>query len=87
VPGESSYVLVAASGGVSSLTWQPVANDGLSLVRRMLGSELAEFAQKMFPRLNFVLMSGKDPPRLTANARFLRKPFMPEDLLTAVRVG
>jgi hypothetical protein len=53
----------------------------------MLGSELAEFAQKMFPRLNFVLMSGKDPPRLTANARFLRKPFMPEDLLTAVRVG
>jgi CheY-like chemotaxis protein len=30
----------------------------------MLGSELAAFACKMFPRWNFVLMSGNAPPHL-----------------------
>jgi CheY-like chemotaxis protein len=51
----------------------------------MLGSELAAFACKKFPRLNFVLMSGNAPPKLPQTVRFLRKPFKPEDLLTAIR--
>jgi len=53
----------------------------------MLGSELAAFACTMFPRMNFVLISGNAPSGLPKAARFLRKPFTPQDLLTAVRTG
>ena len=53
----------------------------------MLGSELAVFACTMIPRMNFVLISGNDAPRLPETARVLRKPFTPQDLLTAVRGG
>jgi DNA-binding NtrC family response regulator len=79
---EAAELVIATSG----LEFRAVVADQ-NLDGRMLGSELAAFAHKMFPRLNFVLMSGKDPPRLPGNARFLRKPFMPEDLLSAVRAG
>jgi hypothetical protein len=41
----------------------------------------------MFPRMNFVLISGNAPPALPKAARFLRKPFTPQDLLTVVRAG
>jgi CheY-like chemotaxis protein len=51
----------------------------------MLGSELASFARQKFPDLNIVLMSGFPTPRLPSGVRFLRKPFLPDDLLAAVR--
>jgi CheY-like chemotaxis protein len=78
---EAAELVIATSGTELRAV---VADQNLE--GRMLGSELAAFAYGMFPRLNFVLISGKEPPRfLPGNARFLRKPFMPGDLLAAVR--
>ena len=80
---EAAEIVIATSG----VEFRAVVADQ-NLDGRMLGSELAAFAHRMFPRLNFVLMSGKaPPPGLPGNSRFLRKPFMAEDLLTAVRAG
>jgi CheY-like chemotaxis protein len=78
---EAAELVIATSGTELRAV---VADQNLE--GRMLGSELAAFAYGMFPRLNFVLISGNEPPRcLPRNARFLRKPFTPEDLLATVR--
>ena len=78
---EAAELVIATSG----LEFRAAVVDQ-NLDGHMLGSELAAFACKMFPRLNFVLMSGNaPPPHLPQRIRFLRKPFQPEDLLTAVR--
>ncbi len=79
---EAAELVIATSG----LEFRAVVVDQ-NLEGHMRGSELAAFACRMFPRMNFMLMSGNDPPRLPRTARFLRKPFLPQDLLKAVRAG
>ena len=51
----------------------------------MVGSDLASFARGKFPNLHIVLMSGQQLPTLPPRATFLRKPFLPTELLEAVR--
>jgi CheY-like chemotaxis protein len=77
---EAAEFVIATSG----LEFRAVVADQ-NLDGQMLGSELAVFACMMFPRMNFVLISGNAPPDLPKAARFLRKPFTPQDLLTVVR--
>jgi hypothetical protein len=79
---EAAELVTATSG----LEFRAVVADQ-NLDGQMLGSELAAFARTMFPRLNFVLIFGNAPPGLPKAARFLRKPFTPQDLLTAVGAG
>lgn len=79
---EAAELVISTSG----VEFHAVVADQ-NLDGRMLGSELAAFAHKKFPRLNFVLMSGNVPSNLPRTVRFLRKPFLPEDLLTAVRAA
>lgn len=79
---EAAEFVIATSG----LEFRAVVADQ-NLDGQMLGSELAAFACRKFPQMNFVLISANDPPRLPEAARFLRKPFTPQDLLTAVRTG
>jgi CheY-like chemotaxis protein len=79
---EAAELVIATSG----LEFRAVVADQ-NLDGQMLGSELAAFACRKFPQMNFVLISANDPPRLPEAARFLRKPFTPQDLLTAVRSG
>ena len=45
------------------------------------GIELAGSAQRHFPALNIVIISGKDQLQLPPNVHFLRKPWLPLDLL------
>ena len=79
---EAAELVIATSGR----EFRAVVADQ-NLDGQMLGSELAAFAFAKFPRMNFVLISGKQPPGLPKGARFLRKPFTPQDLLTVVRAG
>jgi DNA-binding NtrC family response regulator len=50
----------------------------------MTGIELAEFAKQKFPRLNVVIVSGKEAPNLPSDILFFQKPYLPGDLLHAV---
>ena len=50
----------------------------------MTGVELAEFAKGKFPRLNVVIMAGKEPERLPRDTRFLQKPYRSVELLEVV---
>jgi CheY-like chemotaxis protein len=55
-----------------------------NLAGNMTGVELAQYARERHPRLNIVVTSGKEALRLPKNAKFLRKPFPPPELLEAV---
>ena len=56
----------------------------LNLSGGMSGVELAQFAKQQFPRLNVVIVSGKNPPHVPEDTRFLMKPYLPSELLGAV---
>src|SRR6201994_2244455 len=56
-----------------------------NLAGNMTGAELAEFARERYPRLDIVLMSGRQVSPLPKNTTFLAKPFPPRRLLEAVR--
>jgi CheY-like chemotaxis protein len=51
----------------------------------MTGAELAAYARAKYPHLNIVLMSGTATSPLPTNTLFLQKPFLPRQLLAAVR--
>jgi DNA-binding NtrC family response regulator len=48
------------------------------------GVELAQYAKRKFPGLNVVMISGRGPPYIPQDTRFLMKPYLPEELLDAV---
>jgi CheY-like chemotaxis protein len=77
--GEATELVLAAAGPELLALVTDVNLDG-----RMTGAELAEFAKEKFPLLTVVVMSGKPPPRLPKNARFLAKPYSPTELLDAI---
>ena len=51
----------------------------------MSGLELAQYAKREFPDLNVVVVSGRHPPYVPRDARFLMKPYQAQELLDAVR--
>jgi CheY-like chemotaxis protein len=51
----------------------------------MTGAELAAYARGKCPHLNIILMSGNATSPLPSNTLFLQKPFLPGQLLAAVR--
>lgn len=51
----------------------------------MTGAELAAYARGKYPHLNIILISGNAALRLPSNTLFLQKPFLPRQLLAAVR--
>jgi len=48
------------------------------------GVDLAQFAKRKFPNLNVVMISGRGPPYIPQDTRFLMKPVLPDELLDAV---
>jgi DNA-binding NtrC family response regulator len=56
----------------------------VNLAGDMSGVELAQYAKRKFPRLNVVMVSGKGPPFIPQDTRFLMKPYLPDELLAAV---
>jgi DNA-binding response OmpR family regulator len=79
---EAAELVIATSGTELSA----VVTDQ-NLEGQMLGSELASFARKQYPKLNIIVVSGDEAPRLPVGVNFMRKPFAPPDLLDAVRAG
>src|SRR5215212_11299160 len=54
----------------------------------MDGLKLAAAVRDRWPPINIIVTTGKTPPRddeLPANSRFLRKPYQPSEVLTAIR--
>ncbi len=79
---EAAELVIATSG----TELRAVVTDQ-NLNGKMLGSELASFAREKFPTLNIIIISGHEAPHLPRDAKFMRKPFAPIDLIGAVRAG
>jgi DNA-binding NtrC family response regulator len=56
----------------------------VNLAGDMSGVELAQYAKRKFPQLNVVMVSGRGPPYIPQDTRFLMKPYLPDELLDAV---
>jgi CheY-like chemotaxis protein len=76
---EAAELVLAATGPELRALVTDVDLDG-----EMTGTELARFAKNQHPRLNVVVMSGKAPPELPPNTRFVPKPYQHADLLEAI---
>jgi DNA-binding NtrC family response regulator len=50
----------------------------------MSGSQLARFAKQLYPNVKLIVTSGQDWPVLPEGAVFLRKPWMPHELVREV---
>lgn len=77
---EAAELIVATSGNELLAL---ITDNGLA--GAMSGTELAEFARRKYPKMNVIVMSGKQVNRLPAHTTFLHKPFAPILLLDAVR--
>lgn len=74
----AELVLVSTGTELRALVTDVELGEGIS------GLELAQYAKIQFPNLNVVIISGRDPPYLPQDARFLRKPYRARELLDAV---
>lgn len=87
---EGLEVVECASGAVAGLVLVSTGTELRALVtdvelgEGMCGLELAQYAKIQFPNLNVVVVSGRDPPYLPQDARFLMKPYRARELLDAV---
>jgi len=83
-------VVECATGAVAELVLVSTGTELRALVtdvelgEGMSGLELAQYARIQFPNLNVVIISGRDPPYLPQDARFLMKPYRARELLDAV---
>jgi DNA-binding NtrC family response regulator len=74
--------LVLASTGTELVALVTDVNLGSA----MSGVELAQFAKRLFPHLNVVMISGNHPPYIPQDTRFFLKPYRPQDLLEAALI-
>jgi DNA-binding NtrC family response regulator len=87
---EGLEVVECASAEAAELVLASTGNELRALVTDvnlpggMSGVELAQFAKRRFPALNVVMVSGRGSPYIPHEARFLMKPYAPNDLLDAV---
>ena len=87
---EGTEVVECATGAVAELVLVSTGTELRALVtdvelgEGISGLELAQYAKIQFPNLNVVIISGRDPPYLPQDARFLRKPYRARELLDAV---
>lgn len=80
--GEAAELIVSTSG----TELRALIADN-SLAGNMTGVELAEYARGKHPKMNIIIMSGKQVNPVPVQATFLHKPFPPARLLDAVRNG
>jgi DNA-binding response OmpR family regulator len=80
--GEAAELIVATSGA----ELQALIADN-NLAGKMSGVELAQYARGQHPKVNIIIMSGRQVTALPSQATFLHKPFAPVRLLEAVRGG
>ena len=74
--GEAAMVILEEVGHDLSLMVADVRLNG-----DMTGSQLAKFARQLYPNIKVIVTSGKDWPVLPEGAVFLRKPWMPHELV------
>lgn len=77
---EAAELIVATSG----LQFQALVTDN-HLDGNMTGVELARYALHKFPKLNVIIISGRQVSSLPKNTQFLHKPLSAAQLLEAVR--
>lgn len=91
---DAGYSVIQAATGEAALAELDRVEGALDLLitdirmpGRVDGWTLAEAVRARLPGVGVVYVSGFNPvtPRNVANSVFLRKPFRPEQLLTAVR--
>jgi DNA-binding NtrC family response regulator len=87
---EGLEVVECASAEAAELVLASTGNElralvtDVNLAGGMSGVELAQFAKRKFPALNVVMVSGRGVPYIPHEARFLMKPYAPNELLDAV---
>jgi CheY-like chemotaxis protein len=56
----------------------------VELAGNMSGLELAQYAKRKFPHVNVIIVSGRSAAYIPPETTFLRKPYLPDELLKAV---
>lgn len=75
---EAAEIVLASTG-----TELRVLVTDVNLAGPMSGVELAAYAKRKFPRLNVIMISGKNPAYTPHGTRFLLKPYRVDELLDA----
>ena len=76
---EAAVLVVVATGNdLRALVTDANLSGGKS------GVQPAQYAKRKFPRLNIVMVSGHGPPYIRHDTRFLRKPYVSDELLDAI---
>jgi DNA-binding NtrC family response regulator len=87
---EGLCVVECASAEAAELVLLGSGNELIALVTDVdlaggtSGLELAQYAKRRFPLLKVIIVSGNGPAYLPENACFLRKPYLPSELIDAV---
>jgi DNA-binding NtrC family response regulator len=87
---EGLEVVECASAEAAELILASTGTELLALVTDVelagetSGVELAQFAKRRFPGMKVVLVSGRGPPYVPYDTRFVKKPYSPRELLDAV---
>jgi DNA-binding NtrC family response regulator len=76
---EAAELVLATAGRELKVVVTDVNLDG-----EMSGVQLAEFAKQTYPRLNVIVLSGREAVNLPLGTCFLRKPCTAGELLRAV---
>jgi DNA-binding NtrC family response regulator len=79
---EAAQIILEEVGHDLSLMLTDVRLNG-----EMPGSQLAKFAQQLFPNIKVIVTSGKDWPILPEGTTFLRKPWKPLDLIREAKAA
>ena len=88
--GEGLDVVECATGAAAELVLVSTGTELRALVTDVelgegpSGLELAQYAKRKFPRMNVVMISGRSVPYVPHGARFLMKPYLPQEMLEAV---
>ena len=73
---------LAVLGSLDTVVWLVISDIEMP---GMTGVELAAAIEAQWPEVRVLLVSGQGRPPSGYDNRFLRKPFMPSDLIAAVR--
>jgi DNA-binding NtrC family response regulator len=79
---ESAMIILQEAGRDLALLVSDIRLNG-----DMPGSEVANFARKLFPNIKVIMTSGKERPAVPKGAIFLHKPWKPLELIREAKLA
>ena len=79
---EAAMIILQEAGRELALLVSDIGLNG-----DMPGSEVAEFARKLFPNIKVIMTSGKERPAVPDGAIYLGKPWKPLELIREAKLA